>query len=172
MANSAAVIELPDAHFDLVRPGLMLYGYSPFEKKSPVPLRPILSLFTRISALKRVPTGTPVSYGRTFVTKRESLIATLPIGYADGYPRLLSNRGEMIVRGLRAPIVGRVCMDMLMLDVTEVPGVSAGDRVTVVGQEGEARILADDLARWAGTIPYEILCGIGRRVPRYYPERS
>jgi len=168
MANSAAVMDLPAAHLDLVRPGLMLYGYSPFEKRSPLALRPILGWFTRISALKRVPAGTPISYGRTFVTQRESLIATVPIGYADGYPRSLSNRGEMIVRGIRVPVVGRVCMDMLMLDVTEVPGLSAHERVTVLGEDGGESIFADELARRSGTIPYEILCGIGRRVARYY----
>jgi alanine racemase len=168
MANSAAVMELPEAHFNLVRPGLMLYGYSPFEKRGPLPLRPILRLLTRIIALKRVPEGTSISYGRTYTTRRESLIATLPIGYADGYPRSLSNRGEVIVRGKRVPVVGRVCMDMTMVDVTDVPGAALGDRVTVIGEEGSVRVWADELARWAGTIPYEILCGIGRRVPRYY----
>ncbi|HET6371161.1 MAG TPA: alanine racemase [Nitrospiria bacterium] len=168
MANSAAVMELPEAHFNLVRPGLMLYGYSPFEKRGPLSIRPILRLLTRISALKRVPEGTSISYGRTFTTRRESLIATLPIGYADGYPRSLSNRGEMIIRGKRVAVVGRVCMDMTMIDVTAVPDVSLGDRVTVIGEEGSVRIWADELARWASTIPYEILCGIGRRVPRYY----
>jgi alanine racemase len=172
MANSAAVMELPESHFDLVRPGLMLYGYSPFEKKRPIPLRPALRLLTTIGALKRVGPGTPISYGRTFVTAKESLIATVPVGYADGYPRSLSNRGEMIVRGVRAPVVGRVCMDMTMIDVTDCPEAAVGDRVTVIGEDQGAGVFADDLARWAGTIPYEILCGIGPRVPRRYREET
>lgn len=172
LANSAAVMELPEGHFDMVRPGLMLYGYSPFEKQgkgvTPVSLQPVLRLLTRICALKQVPVGTPISYGRTFITKRESRIATLPLGYADGYPRSLSNRGEMIVSGKKVPVVGRVCMDMTMVDVTDVPDAVVGSQVTVIGAQGGERILADDIAKWAGTIPYEILCGIGQRIPRYY----
>lgn len=174
MANSAAVLELPDAHMDLVRPGLMLYGYSPFGRRgsagtgSSERLRPLLRLISRISALKRVPAGTPISYGRTFITSRESLIATLPIGYADGYPRNLSNRGRVLVRGKRVPVVGRVCMDMTMIDVTEVAEIRVGDRVTLIGKNGEEEVWADDWARWGETIPYEILCGIGPRIQRCY----
>ena len=116
--------------------------------------------------LKKLPTGTPISYGRTFVTGRESLIATIPIGYADGFSRSLSNCGEALVRGARVPVVGRVCMDMTMLDVTDVPGVREGDEVVLIGSSGGERITAADLAAKTGTIPYEVLCGISARVPR------
>src|SRR5581483_6520522 len=168
LANSAAIMHFSPAHFNLVRPGLMLYGYSPLEGKTTIPLRPVMQVKTRVIAVRKVPTGTAISYGRTFITSRESLIATLSIGYADGYPRLLSNRGTVIVKGARAPVVGRVCMDMTMIDVTEAPPVAVGDWVTVIGAEGKEAVWADELARGAETIPYEILCGIGERIPRIY----
>jgi alanine racemase len=168
LANSAAIMHFGAAHFNLVRPGLMLYGYSPLEEETEIPLKPILQLRTRVIALKKVPAGTSISYGRTFFTQRESLIATVSIGYADGYPRLLSNRGVMIAKGRRVPVVGRICMDMTMLDVTEAPALNVGDWVTVIGEEGDEAVWADELARQADTIPYEILCGIGERVPRIY----
>ena len=165
-ANSAAVLEYDRALLTMVRPGLMLYGYDPLERRGGSDLRPVLSLVTGIAYLKKVPAGVPISYGRTFVTKRESVIATVPIGYADGYSRGLSNRGEALVRGRRVPVVGRVCMDMTMLDVTEVTGVADGDEVALIGGQGQERITADDLAERTGTIAYEVLCGIGARVPR------
>jgi alanine racemase len=165
-ANSAAVLEYARALLTMVRPGLMLYGYDPVERGSGADLRPVLSLVTRVALLKRVPAGTPISYGRTYVTRRESLIATIPVGYADGYSRALSNRGEAIVRGRRVPVAGRVCMDMTMLDVTDVPGVAEGDEVVLIGSAGRERITAEDLAAWTGTIAYEVLCGISARVPR------
>ncbi len=168
-ANSAAILDYQRALFTMVRPGLMLYGYDPVEgSASGADLQPVLSLFTRIFLLKKVPAGTPISYGRTFVTGRESLIATIPIGYADGFSRGLSNCGEALVRGVRAPIAGRVCMDMTMLDVTDVPGVREGDEVVLIGSSGGERITAADLAAKTGTIPYEVLCGISARVPRAY----
>jgi len=168
-ANSAAVLDYRRALFTMVRPGLMLYGYNPLEGEGAgADLRPVLSLVTRIAFLKKVPEGIPISYGRTFVTKRESMIATIPIGYADGYSRSLSNRGEAIVRNVRVPVAGRVCMDMTMLDVTDVPGVSEGDEVVLIGSQGKERITADDIAVKTGTIPYEVLCGISSRVPRVY----
>jgi alanine racemase len=126
----------------------------------------VFSLVTRVAFLKRVPAGVPISYGRTFVTNRESLIATIPLGYADGYSRGLSNKGEAIVRGARVPVAGRVCMDMTMLDVTDVPGVAEGDEVVLIGEQGNERITADDIAARTGTIAYEVLCGISCRVPR------
>jgi alanine racemase len=165
-ANSAAVLEYDRALLTMVRPGLMLYGYNPLESGVPADVRPVLSLVTRIASIKKVPAGVPISYGRTFVTKRESLIATIPIGYADGYSRGLSNRGEAIVRDKRVPVAGRVCMDMTMLDVTEVPGVTAGDEAVLIGSRGNERISADDIAAKTGTIAYEVLCGISGRVPR------
>ncbi len=168
-ANSAALLDYKRALFTMVRPGLMLYGYSPLEERSrETDLRPALSLVTRIAFLKKVPAGIPISYGRTFVTGRESLIATVPIGYADGYSRGLSNKGGALVRGVRVPIAGRVCMDMCMLDVTGVPDVSEGDEVVLVGKLGHERITADDIAEKTGTIAYEVLCGISNRVPRVY----
>jgi len=167
-ANSAAVLAYSRALFTMVRPGLMLYGYNPVAEGGLADLRPALSLVTRIAFLKKTPAGVPISYGRTFTTGRESLIATLPIGYADGFSRALSNVGEALVRGWRAPVVGRVCMDMCMIDVTDVPGVREGDEVVLIGGSGDERITADDIARKTGTIAYEVLCGISGRVPRIY----
>ena len=168
-ANSAAILDFRRALFTMVRPGLMLYGYNPLDgADEKADLRPVLSLVTRIAFLKKVPPGVPISYGRTFVTKRKSLIATLPIGYADGYSRGLSNAGEAIVRGVRVRIVGRVCMDMCMIDVTEVHGVSEGDPVVLIGKQSSEQITADDLAKKTGTISYEVLCGISSRVPRIF----
>jgi alanine racemase len=168
-ANSAALLDFRRALFTMVRPGLMLYGYDPLEAGSgKAELRPVLSLVTRIAFLKRVPAGVPISYGRTFTTKRDSLIATLPVGYADGYDRGPSNKAEALVRGVRAPVAGRVCMDMCMLDVTGVPGVAEGDEVALIGSQGAERITADELAEKTGTISYEVLCGISSRVPRIY----
>ncbi len=171
-ANSAAVLEYDRALFTVVRPGIMLYGYNPLESRAPADLRPVLSLSTRIAFLKTVPAGTSISYGRTFMTKRESVIATVPLGYADGFPRDLSNRGEMLVRGKRAPVAGRVCMDMTMLDVTDIPGVETGDVAIAIGAQGRERITAEDVASLTGTISYEVLCGISSRVPRSYSGES
>ncbi len=166
-ANSAALLDYGRALFSMVRPGIMLYGYDPLETESPAAdLRPVLSLATRIVFIKKVHAGVPISYGRTYVTRRESRIATIPIGYADGYSRSLSNKGEAIVRGVKVPVAGRVCMDMCMLDVTDVPGVSEGDEVVLIGTQGSERITARDVAAKTGTIPYEVLCGISSRVPR------
>jgi alanine racemase len=169
LANSAATITLPAAYFDMVRPGLMLYGVYPSPSmKEQISLAPVLSWKTKILQLKNVPSGTSVSYGQTYVTERESLIATLPIGYADGYPRLLSNRGEALVRGQRARIAGRVCMDLTMIDVTDIRNVRQGDEVVLLGRQGGAEISADEIAAWANTISYEILTSIGTRVPRIH----
>lgn len=170
-ANSAAVLEFGRGLFNMVRPGLMLYGCNPLESGSSgreADLRPVMSLVTRIAFIKKVGPGTPISYGRTFVTKRESLIATIPIGYADGYSRSLSNKGEALVGGRRVPVVGRVCMDMTMIDVTDVPGVAEGDEAVLMGSQGNERITAEEIAAKTGTIPYEVLCGISSRVPRVY----
>jgi len=168
LANSAAIIQFQAACLNLVRPGLMLYGYSPMDNALSFPLKPVMRVKTRVLAVKTVAAGQSISYGRSFVTKRESRIATVAIGYADGYDFRLSNKGEMIAKGQRVPVVGRVCMDMTMLDVSEVPSLTAGDWVTVIGSEGTQSVWADELARWAGTHAYEILCGIGSRVKRQY----
>jgi len=168
-ANSAATITLPAAYFDMVRPGIMLYGvYPSSEMAKQIDLRPVLTWKTAILQLKKVPAGTAISYRQTFVTKRESLIATLPVGYADGYARLLSNRGAALVRGQRAPVIGRVCMDLTMLDVTDIRNVRQGDEVVLLGRQGDAEISADEMAAWANTISYEILTSIGARVPRIH----
>ncbi len=169
LANSAATISLPSAYFDMVRPGLMLYGVYPSPAmKAQVALRPVLSWTTRILQLKTLPPGSSISYGQTFVTRRDSRIATLPVGYADGYQRLLSNRGEVLVRGQRAPVVGTVCMDLTMIDVTDIRGVRAGDEVVLLGRQGQAEISADEMAAWSQTISYEVLTSIGARVPRIH----
>ena len=168
-ANSAAIVRFPDAHFSLVRPGIMLYGYHTLPASVPAPdLTPVLSLRTTIVQLRTIPRGGTVSYNRTFVAQRPTRIAVLPIGYADGYSRRLSHRGSVLIQGRRAPIVGLVCMDMIMGDVTDLAPVPVGETVTLIGQQGEESIWADEVADWIGTIPYEVLCGIGSRVPRLY----
>lgn len=167
--NSGAVINYPEAYLTLVRPGLILYGVYPdrsLEKK--IALRPALSLTTSIVFLKDVPAGVSLGYGRSFVASDQRRIATANVGYADGYPWRLSNNGKAIVRGVLAPVVGRVSMDQLLVDVTSVPGAALGDAVTLLGTDDSQKITAEDLANWAGTIPYEILCGISKRVPRQY----
>lgn len=168
-ANSAAIVRFPDTHFSLVRPGIMLYGYHTLPASIPIPdLKPVLSLRTTIVQLRTIPRGGSVSYNATFVAKRSTRIAVLPIGYADGYNRGLSNLGVVLIQGRRVPIVGLVCMDMIMVDVTDLPSVHVGETVTLLGQQGKEAIWADEMATWLGTIPYEILCGIGSRVPRIY----
>jgi len=171
MANSAAVLSEPAAHCTMVRPGLMLYGYAPAPHlASRARLRPALRLRTRIAQTRDVPAGTAVGYAGTWSAPRPSTIATLPIGYADGYHRAGSNRGAMLVRGRRVPVVGRVCMDHVMLDVTGVPGVGAGDAVTVFGPSAGGAPTAADVAEWSDTIAYEVLTSVGKRVPRVYVE--
>jgi len=168
-ANSAAIIRFPQAHFSLVRPGIMLYGYHTLPASVPAPdLQPVLTLQTTIAQLRTVQPGSAISYNRTFVATRKTRVAVLPIGYADGYNRRLSNRGAVLVRGRRAPIVGLVCMDMTMVDVTDIPAAQVGDEVILVGRQGTEAIWANEVAEWTGTIPYEVLCGIGSRVPRIY----
>ena len=168
-ANSAAIVRFPDAHFSLVRPGIMLYGYHTLPDTVPAPdLKPVLSLRTTIVQLRTIPRGGTVSYNGTFVATRPTRIAVLPIGYADGYSRRLSHRGSVLIQGRRAPIVGLVCMDMIMVDVTDLARVPVGETVTLIGQQGEESIWANEVADWIGTIPYEVLCGIGSRVPRLY----
>jgi alanine racemase len=168
-ANSAAIVRFPNTHFSLVRPGIMLYGYHTLPDTVPAPdLRPVLSLRTTVLQLRTIPQGGTVSYNGTFVATRPTRIAVLPIGYADGYSRRLSHRGSVLIHGHRAPIIGLVCMDMTMVDVTDIPPVHIGEAVTLIGQQGEESIWANEVAGWIGTISYEVLCGIGSRVPRIY----
>jgi alanine racemase len=169
LANSAATITLPAAYFDMVRPGIMLYGIYPSPAMArQISLKPVLAWKTRILQLKKVPAGASISYGQTFITQRESLIASLPIGYADGYSRLLSNRGEVLVGGRRAKVAGRVCMDLTMVDVTDIRNVKQGDEVVLLGRQSGDEISADEMAAWANTISYEILTSISARVPRIH----
>jgi alanine racemase len=169
-ANSAAVIDLPESHLDLVRPGIALYGLRPSDEVdlSRIRLTPAMALKTRIVHLKEVPAGTCVSYGMTHRTSAPTVIATIPTGYADGYRRLLSSRGEMLVGGRRVPVVGRVCMDLTMLDLGAVPSARIEDEVVIFGRQGNEAITADDLARALGTINYEIVCDLTPRVMRVY----
>jgi alanine racemase len=169
-ANSAAVIELPASHLDLVRPGIALYGLPPSDEVdlSGISLQPAMSLKTRIIHLKSVPAGTCISYGMTYRTPSPTVLATIPVGYADGYRRLFSSRGEMLVGGRRVPVVGRVCMDLTMLDVGTVPGIQVEDEVVIFGKQGGETISADDLAQALNTINYEIVCDVTARVPRLY----
>lgn len=169
-ANSAAIMELPESHYDAVRPGIILYGCYPSNEvdKSIINLKPAMSLKANISFLKTVPSGTSISYGRKFTTEKESLIATLPLGYADGYPRFLSGKGRVLVKGQFAPLVGNICMDQCMVDVSHIPDVKIGDEVVLIGRQGDKEILADEVAEKTGTINYEIVCRIGKRVKRVY----
>lgn len=169
-ANSAACLRFTNTHFDLVRPGIVLYGVMPSQSMVPLSLKPVLTWQSRINALRHVPVGSPVSYGGTFVTTRPSVIATIPVGYADGYRRQLSNRAQVVVRQQRANVVGTVCMDLTMIDVTDIPGVAVGDVVNLLGGGDACAVTPWELAQWAETIPYEIFVGISKRVPRSYVE--
>jgi alanine racemase len=169
VAGSAGILRYPSSYFDMVRPGLMLYGYAPGNFHAGR-LEPVLTWKTRIVQVKPVPKGHAISYGGTFVAHRATTVAILSVGYADGYSRALSNQGRVLIKGHFAPIVGRVCMDLTMVDVTDVPDVRTGDEAVLIGQQGEARITADDLASQVGTISYEILTQIGPRVERVYKE--
>ena len=165
IANSAGILDLPESYYDLVRPGIMIYGlYPSAEVSQSIELRPAMTLKTKVMYVKSVPPETPVSYGRTFYTQENAIVATLPIGYADGYSRLLSNQGCVLIRGQRAPLIGRVCMDMCMVDVSRIRDVRVGDEVILFG-EG---LSVDEVASKIGTINYEVVCGIGKRVPRIY----
>lgn len=171
IANSAAIIELPKTHFEAVRPGIILYGYYPSEEvdKSNIQLKPVMELKTNIAHIKKIPSGYYISYGRKFKSTRETVVATLPVGYADGYTRLLFNKAKVIINGQFAPVVGRICMDQCMVDVTNIKGeIKVGDEVILIGEKGEISINADHIAEMLGTINYEVVCMISKRVPRVY----
>jgi len=170
-ANSAGMLMFREAHFDMVRTGITVYGLDPgiFAKLN-LDLTPILSLKTRIAFLKGVPAGTPISYDQVYRTERATRIATCPVGYNDGYPRLLTNRASALLRGRRVPVVGTITMDYIMLDVGDLPEAAVGDEVTLIGRDGLEEIRCEELARTIGTIPYELTCGLGRRVKRIYVE--
>ncbi|MBQ6165636.1 MAG: alanine racemase [Clostridia bacterium] len=168
--NSAGIMEF-DRHYDMVRQGITLYGLAPSEeiRRDSYPLRPAMSLISHVSFVKTLPAGRGISYGRTYITGKETRVATVPVGYADGYPRSQSNKGRVIINGTYCPILGRVCMDQFMVDVSDAPDVKIGDRVTLVGTDGECAISVEEVA---GSDPYsfnyEFVCGISRRVPRIY----
>jgi len=165
IANSAAILTHRESHLNMVRPGLILYGLSPFSAHHNKEFSPVLNWKSRVIFLKTVPRGTSISYNRTFITKRHSVIGTLPVGYADGIPRLASNKGYVLINGTSCPIVGRVTMDHIMVDVTG-KRVKIGDIAVLIGRQGSQKITAHDWAGWAMTNPYEICCGISKRVPR------
>jgi alanine racemase len=167
-ANSAALYRFPQTHGQLVRPGLALYGAHPFDAPEADRLRPVLSWKTRLVRIETVASGCGISYGHTFVTSRRSRIGTLSVGYADGLCRRLSNVGEVLVRGRRAPLVGQITMDMCMIDVTDIPQAQIGDEVVLIGAQGGDRITVEAMASHCGQIPYEVFCGISARVPRRY----
>lgn len=172
MANSAATVNLRDSHLDAVRPGLMLYGCSPFkghmEGMKGIHLKAPHTVFTTVLALRELKKGQPVSYGRTFITTRKTLAGVLSVGYADGYPRALSNKGYVILKGKLASVIGRVCMDLIVVDVTDIRGVREGDKAILLGSEGKITISAWELAEKAGTIPYEILTSLSGRAEKIY----
>ncbi len=169
-ANSGAILDYPLCHLDMVRAGVVLYGLYPSGQVRNRPdLRPVLSLRSVVSHVKEVHPGATISYGRTFTAEKEMRAATIPVGYADGYPRLLSEGGaQVLIRGARCPILGRICMDQLVADVTALEDVKPGDTVTLIGRDGDEEISAGELAAWEGTIHYEVVCALSKRVPRVY----
>lgn len=169
-SNSAGIIEIPEANLNIVRAGITIYGIYPSDEvvRSKVVLHPVMELKSHISYIKMVDPGVEVSYGGTYVTSKPTRIATIPVGYADGYPRLLSNKGWVLIHGKKAPILGRVCMDQFMVDVTDIPEAEELDEVTLLGRDGEAFLPVETLSELSGRFPYEFVCDISKRVPRVY----
>lgn len=170
IANSAAIMNFPDTHYDLVRPGISLYGCFPSPEMvgHALQLQPVMSFKTRVLQVKEVPAGYGISYAHTFLTERPSRLAVLPVGYGDGYLRRLAERAEVIINGCRVPILGRVCMNACLADITDLGQVEVGDEVVLLGHQGEAVITADEIARWSDTISYEVLCLLGSSNQRVY----
>ncbi|WP_411168733.1 alanine racemase [Clostridium sp. MB05] len=170
LSNSAAIIDLPQSHYDCVRPGIIQYGYYPsnYVDKEHFNIKPVLTWKTKIIHIKEVEENEYIGYGQAFKTKRKTIVATLPVGYADGYSRGLSNKGKVIINGKLAPIIGNVCMDQFMVDITDIENVSLGDEVILLGSDGDVKFDAEDMASLLNTISYEVLCLIGRRAPRIY----
>jgi alanine racemase len=166
-ANSAAIINCPESYYTMVRPGIMLYGSTP-DGRSNIGLKPVMTWKTRIINMLKIERGEGVSYGHTFHVGKKSLVGVLPVGYADGYSRLLSNKGKVIVHGKRVPVIGTVCMDMCLADVTDVPDVKVGDEVVLMGRQDKERVTAEEIAGLINTISYEIFCKVSARVPRVY----
>lgn len=170
VSNSASIIDLPEANLDMVRSGIVTYGMYPSDEvnKNSLMLQPALTLKSNVVYVKEVEAGTGISYNSTYITEHDSVIATIPVGYADGYPRQLSSKGRVLIHGKSAPIVGRVCMDQFMVDVTNIPDVKEGDMVTLIGQDGDESISIEEVANLVGSFNYELVCDIGKRVPRVY----
>lgn len=170
LCNSAGIMEFPSAYANMVRNGIITYGLYPSEEvnKNEIPLSPAMSIKSHIVYVKEVEENFTVSYGATFITKEKTKIATIPIGYADGYPRNLSNKGRVLIKGKSAPIIGRVCMDQMMVDVTDINDVKQGDVVTIIGTDGNERITVEELANNSGSFNYEFVCNVNKRVPRVY----
>ncbi len=167
--NSAGIMNF-GTKYEMVRSGIVTYGLYPSDEVEPqlLPVKPVMQWVTRVAYVKTLPAGCPIGYGSTFTTTRETVVATLPVGYADGYRRSLSNVGHVLIHGKKAPILGRVCMDQIMVDVTGIENVQLDDKVILIGRSGEESITAEDLAAATGTINYEIVCGLSRRIPRVY----
>jgi len=173
IANSGAVLDIPASYFNHVRVGHLLYGlYPSSETSESIQIKPAMSLKSRVLFIKEAEKGTPISYGKTYITKKKTKIATIPLGYADGYSRLLSNKGEVLIRGKRAKVLGRVCMDAFMVDVSHIPHAKVGDEVVVMGKQGKDEITAHDLGRWTNTFAYEIMTRMGKRLPIVYVQRA
>lgn len=170
ISNSAGMLDYPEAEMDMVRCGIVAYGIYPSEEVNmdEVELIPAMELKTHIVFVKEVEAGVPISYGATYHTKKKTKVATIPVGYADGYSRNLSNCGKVIVHGKFAPVIGRICMDQFMVDVTDIDDVRQGDTVTLLGQEGNTYISAEELSKWSHSFPYELVCTVGKRIPRVY----
>lgn len=169
-ANSAAILDLPGMGLSAARAGIALYGVYPSAQvnRGSVQLKPALSLFSTITCVKTITRGTSVSYGGTFTADRDMRVATIPVGYGDGYPRSLSGKGKVLIRGCPAPILGRVCMDQFMVDVSHIPGAAEGEKVVLIGEDGEERLDVEMLGELSGRFPYEFLCDLGMRLPRVY----
>lgn len=174
LSNSAGIMEVPSAHFDMVRSGISTYGLYPSEEvdKKKLPLCPAMEIKSYITYVKTLEAGVGISYGQTYVTEKTTKVATIPVGYADGYPRALSNQGYVLIRGKKAAILGRICMDQFMVDVTDIEGVCEGDIVTLVGRDEEECITVEELAAMSQSFNYEFVCDIGKRVPRVYYYRG
>ena len=173
-SNSAGIVEVPEANMDLVRAGITLYGLWPSEEvdRAKIDIKPALSLITHVAYVKELEADRAISYGGTYVTTEKRKIATIPVGYADGYARSLSNKGDVLIHGKRAPIRGRVCMDQFMVDVTDIPDVKNGDEVILIGSDGEETITMEEVGALSGRFNYEFVCDLGKRIPRVFVHKG
>ncbi len=173
-SNSAGIIDLPGANMDFVRAGIILYGLWPSDEvqKERIDLRPVLELKSHVAYVKRLDAGRSISYGGTFTVQEPRMVATIPAGYGDGYPRSLSNKGYVLIHGHRAPVLGRICMDQFMADVTDIPDVKTGDTVTLAGKDGQSFLSLEELGKLSGRFHYEFACCLGKRIPRIFYENG